>query len=136
MANLVGRQLNWSAALVPFALDGVIVIVFVAIGRGAHRHGVTTSGMASTLWPFAIGLAAGWLGAIKLHLRPRAQAAAVVIVSVTVAIGMALRVISGQGTAFAFILVALGFLGALMIGWRLLYQMAERRYLNGRAPKS
>ena len=33
---------------------------------------------------------------------------------------MALRVVAGQGTAFAFVLVAFGFLGATMIGWRLL----------------
>jgi hypothetical protein len=31
---------------------------------------------------------------------------------------MVLRVVSGQGTAFAFIIVALAFLGLLMLGWR------------------
>ena len=33
---------------------------------------------------------------------------------------MILRVVAGQGTALAFILVAFGFLGATMVGWRLL----------------
>jgi Protein of unknown function (DUF3054) len=28
-------------------------------------------------------------------------------------------VVSGQGTAFAFVLVALGFLGLFLLGWRL-----------------
>ena len=36
-----------------------------------------------------------------------------------VAVGMVLRVIAGQGTAFAFILVALAFLGLFLLGWRL-----------------
>ena len=36
-----------------------------------------------------------------------------------VAAGMVLRVIAGQGTAIAFIVVALIFLGLFMLGWRL-----------------
>jgi hypothetical protein len=37
-----------------------------------------------------------------------------------VALGMILRVVSGQGTAVAFIVVALAFLGLFLLGWRLL----------------
>ena len=55
------------------------------------------------LWPAGAG---AWLGAVAL--------------------GMALRVVSGQGTAFAFILVALAFLGLLLLGWRLLARLARR----------
>jgi Protein of unknown function (DUF3054) len=40
-----------------------------------------------------------------------------------VAVGMVLRVVSGQGTAFAFVVVALCFLGAGMVGWRLLARL-------------
>jgi hypothetical protein len=32
---------------------------------------------------------------------------------------MVLRVVSGQGTAVAFVVVAFGFLGLTMLGWRL-----------------
>jgi hypothetical protein len=39
---------------------------------------------------------------------------------------MILRVIAGQGTAFAFVLVALGFLGALMLAWRIVVRNVER----------
>ncbi len=42
----------------------------------------------------------------------------------TVAVGMTLRVIAGQGTAVAFIAVALGFLGLFLLGWRLLVRGA------------
>jgi hypothetical protein len=45
----------------------------------------------------------------------------------TVAVGMILRVLAGQGTAFAFILVALAFLGLFQLGWRLLWQRVARR---------
>ncbi|WP_369688382.1 DUF3054 family protein [Actinomadura macra] len=38
---------------------------------------------------------------------------------VTVAVGMVLRVVSGQGTAFAFVVVALAFLALVLLGWRL-----------------
>jgi hypothetical protein len=37
---------------------------------------------------------------------------------------MALRVASGQGTTFTFILVALAFLGLFMLGWRVAARMA------------
>ena len=33
---------------------------------------------------------------------------------------------SGQGTAFAFILVALAFLGLFMLGWRLAVRLGGR----------
>jgi hypothetical protein len=49
------------------------------------------------LWPAGVG---AWLGAVAL--------------------GMLLRVMSGQGTAPAFIGVALAFLGLFVLGWRLL----------------
>jgi hypothetical protein len=44
----------------------------------------------------------------------------------TVVAGMTLRVAAGQGTAVAFIGVALAFLGLSLLGWRLL-----ARYIPG-----
>jgi len=40
---------------------------------------------------------------------------------------MVLRVVSGQGTAAAFIVVALAFLGLFMLGWRLCAGLIARR---------
>jgi hypothetical protein len=40
---------------------------------------------------------------------------------------MALRVVAGQGTALAFVLVALCFLGASMCGWRLVARLVRSR---------
>jgi len=39
---------------------------------------------------------------------------------------MVLRVIAGHGTAFAFVLVALVFLGLFLMGWRLALRLVTR----------
>lgn len=96
----------------------VVVLVFVGIGRHTHDHGLAPAGVASTAWPFLVGLAVGWTGLVALHRVPTTVRSGAVVCVATVAVGMALRVVAGQGTAFAFVVVALGFLGALMLGWR------------------
>ena len=101
-------------------IDLVCVLVFVAIGRDVHSHGLTFTGLASTAWPFVTGLAVGWIVVTFLRSGGAGVTSGVVVSVATVAVGMILRVISGQGTAFAFVMVALGFLGATMIGWRLM----------------
>ena len=114
---------NGRAALA-LALDGACVLVFVVIGRASHAHGESLRGVASTAWPFLAGLAGGWL-AVRAWRRPQALAPAGMGAWLgTVGAGMALRVLAGQGTAAAFIVVALVFLGLFMLGWRML---ASRR---------
>jgi predicted lipid-binding transport protein (Tim44 family) len=100
-------------------LDACCLLLFVVIGRASHSKGETVAGVASTLWPFLAGLAVGWL-ATRAWRRPTAIVPSGVGAWLgTVAIGMLLRVLAGQGTAFAFILVALGFLALFLLGWRL-----------------
>jgi FtsH-binding integral membrane protein len=41
----------------------------------------------------------------------------------TVVLGMVLRVVAGQGTAVAFVVVALVFLGLFLLGWRVLARL-------------
>lgn len=106
--------------------DLVALLVFVAIGRSVHDHGIRLAGMATTTWPFAVGLAAGTAVLATRGLRGQSVPGGVVVVLSTVAIGMVLRVVAGQGTAFAFVLVALAFLGALMIGWRICLRSVVR----------
>jgi hypothetical protein len=100
-------------------IDVLIVAVFVGIGRSTHHHPMTLSGMISTAWPFAAGLAIGWACVLFGRRDSSTLASGAAILLCTVGAGMMLRVWAGQGTAFAFILVALGFLGALMLGLRL-----------------
>jgi hypothetical protein len=100
-------------------IDIFVVLLFVGIGRSNHHHGDSISGVVSTTWPFAVGLAVGWLLVLVRHQNGASLGAGVQVWLATVALGMILRVIAGQGTAIAFIVVALAFLGALMLGLRL-----------------
>jgi len=110
----VMRSAAWAAVA-----DVGCVLLFVVIGRASHSKGETLAGVASTSWPFLCGLALGWLTA-RAWRRPLAIVPAGLGAWLgTVALGNLLRVVAGQGTAFAFILVTVAFLGLFMLGWRL-----------------
>jgi hypothetical protein len=111
---VTGRARWWVAG----AIDLAAVLVFVGIGRMVHTDGFTVVGVASTAWPFVSGLVAGWLVVAGRRQAVTSLAGGVLVWISTVALGMVLRVVSGQGIAFAFVLVALAFLGATMLGWR------------------
>ena len=108
-------------------MDVADVILFAGIGRAVHAHGLSVAGLASTAWPFMSGLTAGWLALSAWRRAGTSLVGGLLVTISTVTLGMALRVVSGQGIAFAFILVALGFLGATMLGWRLLYAGIRRQ---------
>ncbi len=108
--------------------DVVAVGIFVAIGRSAHDHGVQPSGLASTSWPFLVGLIIGWFVVVQRRWTVSSVRAGVIVWLFTVALGMVLRVIAGQGTAIAFVIVAFAFLGLFIVGWRVLrHGLARRR---------
>jgi Protein of unknown function (DUF3054) len=110
-------------AAVGAGLEVVAVLVFVAIGRSSHQDGLTVAGMASTSWPFLVGLVTGWL-LVRAWQRPTAMLPTGITVWIScVALGMVLRALAGQGTAAAFIAVALGFLGLEVLGWRALARL-------------
>jgi FtsH-binding integral membrane protein len=107
-------------------LDCCCVLVFVIIGRASHAKGESLGGIASTSWPFLCGLGAGWLMS-RAWRRPLAvRPAGIAVWLCTVTLGMILRVVSGQGTAVAFIIVALAFLGLFLLGWRLAAKLVAR----------
>jgi hypothetical protein len=114
-------------------LDACCVLAFVAIGRASHHDGESLGGLASTAWPFLGGLAVGLL-ATRAWRRPAAVVPAGLGAWLgTAAVGMLLRVLAGQGTAPAFIGVALAFLGLFLLGWRA--AAAAWRWLRaGRSP--
>jgi hypothetical protein len=107
--------------------DVCCVLAFVVIGRANHHAGETLAGVTSTAWPFLAGLAVGEV-ATRAWRRPLALVpTGVGVWAGTVAGGQVLRVISGQGTAVAFIVVSVLFLGLFLLGWRLVAQLAARR---------
>ncbi|MCU1489156.1 MAG: hypothetical protein JWM85_561 [Acidimicrobiaceae bacterium] len=107
-------------------LDALAVLVFVSIGRHAHDHGTTLGGMANTAWPFLVGAAVGWLVARAWRSPAAVIPTGLLILFLCVALGMVLRLVSGQGSAPAFVGVALGFLGLEMLGWRLVVRIPVR----------
>jgi len=120
----------WAAA----AGDVAWVTAFVLIGRSSHTEGESVAGVARTLWPFLIGLAAGWAVA-RAWRRPAAVLpTGVVVWPVCVAVAMALRAASGQGVAVAFIGVALAFVGLGLVGWRVVAGLVARRLPSGARP--
>ena len=109
-----------ATAAVAAALDCCGVLAFVVIGRHAHDHGDSPAGIWHTAWPFLAGLAIGVL-VTRAWRRPLAIVPAGLGAWLGTAVaGMLIRVLAGQGTAAAFIAVALGFLALVLLGWRLI----------------
>jgi hypothetical protein len=116
--------------LVPLVVDALLVILFCAIGRRSHDEAVLT-GLLKTVWPFAVGLGVGWVVAVVVARRMFGETGraagfdatalwptGVLVWLGTLCGGMLLRMISGQGTAFSFILVAATVLALFLLGWR------------------
>lgn len=117
------RSVRW---LGPIIVDVLLVVLFCVIGRRSHEEAIL-AGLLHTAWPFATGLAVGWVAAYLLYRRRpetepfngmRLRPAGLVIWSSTLVVGMALRVVSGQGTAVSFIIVAASVLALFLLGWR------------------
>ena len=101
--------------LLVVVLDAVVVLVFAVLGRRSHEEGGGLTGIGDTAWPFVVGL-------LLAHLAVRGSAtwrSGLLVWVCTLVVGMVLRQLSGDGTAFSFVLVATGFLGVGLVGWRL-----------------
>ena len=96
-----------------------MVTLFVAAGRRTHEQDPAITGLVETGAPFLLGLAAGWLVA-RAWRHPAGVRTGLIVWPVTVAVGMVLRrVVFDDGTATSFVIVATAFLGATLVGWRL-----------------
>jgi Protein of unknown function (DUF3054) len=116
------------AARLAALADLCCVLVFVVIGRARHdaAGGESLGGIASTAWPFLAGLLGGWLGT-RAWRRPLVLVPSGVGAWLGAAgLGMVLRVAAGQGTAAAFVGVALAFLGLFLLGWRAVALLIRR----------
>lgn len=109
--------------------DVLAVLAFAAFGRASHDEALGLAGLLGTAWPFLAALLVGWL-ALRAHHAPRAVwPTGVGLWLVTWAGGMLLRAATGGGTALAFVIVALCFLGLFLAGWRLLAKLLGGRSL-------
>jgi hypothetical protein len=113
------------------AADVTWLLVFVVIGRSSHTEGESVAGVARTLWPFLVGLAAGWAVARAWRLPAAVVPTGVTVWPVCVLGAMALRAASGQGVAVAFIGVALAFVGLGLLGWRAVAGVTAARWRTG-----
>ncbi|MBW8173242.1 DUF3054 domain-containing protein [Ornithinimicrobium sp. Arc0846-15] len=96
------------AVLTSLGFDAAVVIAFAAAGRSNHAEGMSILGIADTAWPFLVGLAlAGWLGLVRGSLAARTWWQQVIGLALpSVAVGMILRLLTGDGAAPAFVVVA------------------------------
>ena len=102
------------------ALEAAFVLLFAAVGRASHEEGDALRGVLQTAWPFLVGLVIGWVLVRSLsHRWPVDVGPGIAVVFCTVLVGMVLRVVTGQGTAPTFVLVATLVLAVLLLGWRL-----------------
>lgn len=98
-------------------LDVALVLLFVLIGRGSHGENVL-AGALVTFWPFFAGLVAGWLVCLAWRRPGALWPTGVVVWAATLVLGMLLRVVSGQGIAVSFVIVAGVVLAVFLVGWR------------------
>jgi DUF3054 family protein len=129
--NIAGRPGRYAdrmrAAAGSLVLDVCSVLAFVIIGRHTHHDGDSLAGLWHTAWPFLAGLAIG-LAASRAWRRPLALVPAGLGAWLgAAAAGMVIRVLAGQGTAAAFIVVALGFLAVFVLGWRVVVRIVTTR---------
>ncbi|WP_412475415.1 DUF3054 domain-containing protein [Gordonia sp. LUNF6] len=118
--------------VLPAVADFAAICVFVAVGRSSHEEAGSFTGFLTTLWPFLVGAIAGWaIAAATTRGRDLAPAAlwpaGVAVWVSTVVVGMLLRVVSGQGTALSFCIVATIATGVLLLGWRAVAGLVTRR---------
>ena len=120
-------RVKFRSPAVAAVLDLLVVVLFAAVGRRSHAEATALSGLFHTAWPFVVGGAIGWLAAFALY-RNKFDAfllvpTGIVVWVMTVVVGMALRALSGQGTAFSFIIVATVVTAVLLLGWRALARL-------------
>jgi hypothetical protein len=113
------RSARPTPAAVAAVLDLVAVLVFAAAGKSSHaEHGGVVEVLVIA-WPFAVGAAVGWGAHLALRRTPPVSASSGLWVAAgAVVVGHVLRVVSGRGTAFSFVIVSAVVLVLLLVGWR------------------
>lgn len=108
-------------------IDLTLVIIFAVIGRMSHGETLDTDGIIRTGSPF---FAATLITVILMTLRRvrlESLRSGFLVWGLTLGLGMIFRVLIGDGTQPAFVVVAGLFLALFLIGWRALWWLYRRR---------
>lgn len=119
--------MNLRTVIPAFLLDAVLLLIFAGLGRSSHERGNNLVGLFETGWPFLAALAISWIVSLAWRAPAAPVRTGVPIWIGTLILGMIFRLLSGQGTALPFVLVASGTIGVLLVGWRTLAEMIRRR---------
>ena len=116
---------GWLSALLA---DLACVLVFAAAGKSSHETSQSDWVVLAVVWPYALSVALAHAGLLLRGRRTRrVWPAGVVVLSVTYVLGTLLRVVSGRGIAWGFLVVAVLFLALTMLGWRVILSLVTRR---------
>ncbi|MBF4995211.1 DUF3054 domain-containing protein [Arthrobacter gandavensis] len=119
-----GPNRHWPVQL---AADVVLILVFAALGRDTHAHGVDPAGVLLTASPFVAAALSGW-ALLRLRHRPASLwPHGILLWLITAGGGLAVRALAGAGTAFSFQLVTFSVLGAFLLLPRLASSLVMRR---------
>ncbi|MFK5635485.1 MULTISPECIES: DUF3054 domain-containing protein [unclassified Ornithinimicrobium] len=111
-----------------FFLDLLVVLVFAAAGRRSHDLDGSVLGVLQTAWPFVVGLVVGWTAVGRQPAERRVWwLDGAVITVTTLVMGMLLRLMSGEGAALPFVLVATTVLALGLVGWRAVHAFVRDR---------
>lgn len=110
-----------------FLLDAILILIFIGLGRASHERGNSTLGLLETGWPFLAALAVSWVVSLAWRAPAAPIRTGLPLWIGTLVLGMILRALTGEGTALAFVLVAAGTIGVMLVGWRTLAEIIRRR---------
>ncbi|MBO0895668.1 DUF3054 domain-containing protein [Arthrobacter sunyaminii] len=111
----IGRSSGHSSRTVILALDVVLIILFAALGRDTHEHGLDPAGILVTASPFLAACLAGWVLLARWNSPASLWPAGVALWLITVVAGLGVRALFGGGVALSFAVVTLCVLGAFLL---------------------
>ncbi|WP_243224797.1 DUF3054 domain-containing protein [Microbacterium sp. CIAB417] len=114
---------------VTILIDAVLVVVFCLLGGLSHSLGEPDAAarVLASIWPFLAALIVVHAVALLGGIDAARVVPGILIWVVTVAGGMALRALTGQGTAWAFVVVTAIVLAVFLVGWRVVALLRRRR---------
>ena len=110
-------------------VDVVAITAFAILGRRSHAEAGNLFGVLSTAWPFLAGALIGhaicW-GIVALRGDQAGWRPGIVVWISTLVLGMLLRLATGSGAAWPFVLVASIVLAVFLLGWRVIFRLVQR----------